>query len=110
MMRIVLLLVASALLLPAQLRVSTAEAMEAAVVKPIPAYNPVAKQMKVSGEVLVEVEIDPEGNVSNATPTKGNVLLSQPAANTVKKWKFKPFQQNGAPTAAVTTLKFNFTM
>lgn len=110
MIRIVLLLVSTALLLPAQLKVSTAEAMGAALVKPVPVYNPVAKQMKVSGEVLVEVEIDAEGNVANATPVKGNVLLSQPAANTVKKWKFKPFQQNGSPTAAVTTLRFNFTL
>jgi TonB family protein len=80
----------------------------AAVEKPQPKYNPLAKQMKVTGDVAVEVRIATSGSVEHVKALSGNALLSSGVVKTVKQWKFKPFEIDGKPTVAVTTLRFSF--
>jgi protein TonB len=92
----------------AELRVPMAEALKAAVNKPIPEYSPVARQMKVAGQVEVEAVIAADGSVEAVKVISGNPLLTASAVNAVKKWKFTPFTSDGQPTKAVTTLTFDF--
>ena len=94
----------------AEVRVSTGDAIRAAVRKPQPEYNPMAKQMRVQGEVEVEVKISDAGDVSDVKVVSGNPLLTQPVVRSVKDWKFTPFQQDGKAAPAVTQLKFTFKM
>jgi TonB family protein len=92
----------------AEIRVSADDAMKAAVNKPQPEYNPVARQMRVSGTVQVEVHIAVDGTVEEVKITSGNALLTANVVSTLKKWTFKPFTTNGDPTKAVATLSFDF--
>jgi len=105
---ILVVLLAFGGVLSAQVHVSTEDALKAAVKKTPPDYPPIARQMKVFGRVEVEVDIDADGNVSEVKATSGNSLLTGGVISAVKKWKFTPFTQNGAPSKAVAILAFDF--
>jgi TonB family protein len=94
----------------AEMRVATDDAMKAAVKKAAPDYPPIAKQLKIAGHVQVDVNIDADGNVESVKVVSGNAMLTQSVILAVKKWKFTPFTQDGAPTKAVTALEFDFKM
>ncbi|MEZ5355952.1 MAG: energy transducer TonB [Bryobacteraceae bacterium] len=91
-----------------EVHVAASQALAAAVNKPQPEYNSLARQMKVTGDVAVEVRIAPSGAVDQVKALSGNALLSSGVVRTLKKWRFKPFEQDGKPAVAVTTLRFNF--
>jgi protein TonB len=92
----------------AEVRVTTTEAMKAAVSKPQPEYSAVARQMKISGKVAVEAVVNTAGAVESVKAVTGNPLLTQSAISAVQKWKFTPFAENGAPAKAIVTLTFDF--
>ncbi len=100
--------VLSAGALLAEMRVSTSDALKAAVSRPAPQYSPIARQMKVAGHVEIEAVVNPDGNVDTAKAVSGNPLLTQSAIQAVQKWKFTPFTANGEATKAVVTLGFDF--
>ncbi len=104
----VVVLFALAASLQAELRVAQGEAVRAAVKKPAPEYSPVARQMRVQGEVEVEVAITDKGEVDQVKVLTGNALLTPNVVKTVKDWKFTPFVEGGKPTSVVTQLKFSF--
>jgi TonB family protein len=91
-----------------EVRVPMSEALKAATNKVQPTYSPVARQMKVSGQVQIEATIDTDGNVEEAKPVSGNPLLTSSAVAAVQKWKFTPFTAEGKPSKAVVTLAFDF--
>lgn len=92
------------------IKVSRADAMSAATSKPSPTYPAIAKQLKVEGEVQVQVLIGEEGKVEGATAVAGNPILTKAALDTVKDWKFAPFKSNGKNVKAQTVLSFVFKM
>lgn len=68
-----------------------------------PAYPQMAKNMKLSGEVYLEVVVDPQGNIKEVRPNAGPAIFSQAAANAVRHWKFAP-----GPYEHVVVVAFNF--
>ncbi len=62
----------------------------AVVHKVPPSYPPLAKQMHITGTVVVTATVDPSGKVIKAESTSGNKLLSASAIDAVKQWKFAP--------------------
>jgi len=91
-------------------RLTQAEALKAAVLKPQPDYPPIAKQLKVEGKVEIEVSIEPSGAVGSVRALTGNVALTGAAVNAVKRWKFEPITDNGKPVPAIAVLAFTFKM
>jgi TonB family protein len=92
----------------ADVHVPASVALAAAETKPQPDYSPLARQMRVTGDVSVEVQIATSGEVDSVKVLAGNALLAGSVVKTVKTWKFKPFLQAGQPTIAVTVLRFTF--
>jgi protein TonB len=92
----------------AEMRVSAAQAVQAAVKKPAPEYNALARQMRIEGEVEVEVEISDKGNVESVKVLKGNSMLTPNVVKAVRGWKFTPFVQDGKAQPAVAPLRFSF--
>lgn len=90
------------------LRITESEAKKATIEKVAPVYPLTARQLKVTGRVVVEAVVSESGGVSEVRPLTGNPILTKPAMEAVKKWKFKPFQAEGHPAAAVVTLSFEF--
>jgi TonB family protein len=62
----------------------------AAVHKVPPAYPAIARQMGISGTVIVTATVDASGKVIKAESTSGNKLLASAAIDAVKQWKFAP--------------------
>jgi TonB family protein len=104
------LIFAIALALPmmAEIRVTHADAVKNAVKRSTPEYSPMAKQMRIQGDVEVEVKISDAGEVADVKVLTGNPMLSAPVVKAMKDWKFTPFQADGKATPAVATLKFSF--
>jgi protein TonB len=89
-------------------KISQAEALSAVVTKVQPEYPVLARQLKLSGTVEMDVLIGENGSVETVTPISGNPVLTKPAADALKKWKFKPFATDGTPVKAQAALKINF--
>jgi TonB family protein len=92
----------------ATLKIAEAEARRIAIDKPSPAYPATARQLKITGKVQVEAVIDEQGGVEEVRIISGNPVLTKPAAEAVKKWRFKSFEAGGRKTKAVASLSFEF--
>jgi TonB family protein len=55
-----------------------------------PTYPQLARQMHITGTVIVTATVDPTGKVLKAESTSGNKLLAASAIDCVKQWKFAP--------------------
>ena len=103
-----LLSIGACLPVAGEVKVTHAEAVKNALRRPNPDYNPMARQMRIQGDVEVEVKIAESGDVADVKVVTGNPMLSQPVVRTVKEWKFTPFTEDGKPAPAVATLRFTF--
>lgn len=90
------------------MRVPEAEAKRAAVEKTAPVYPPMARQMKVTGRVVVNATVKEDGTVDDVKIETGSPILARAAVDAVKKWRFHPFQKDGTAVSAVVTLSFEF--
>lgn len=78
--------------------------------KSSPVYPPMARSMRLTGVVKVELVIDEDGQVAQVQNTSGPPMLKQAATEAVKKWKFKPFTRDGQATKATGFVNFNFSL
>lgn len=79
-----------------------------AVNLPKPAYPPVAKQMRASGQVAVQVLVDEAGNVTSAKATNGHLSLRASAEAAARQSKFYPVRVNNQPVPASGIVVYNF--
>jgi protein TonB len=89
--------------------ITQGEALAAVVSRVNPDFPEMAKQLKLSGAVEVEIVIGESGAVESAKPVNGNPVLTRSAVDALKRWKFKPFQKDGAAVKVQVTLKISFT-
>jgi len=75
-----------------------------------PVYPQEAKDNKLQGVVVLEVDVAVNGTVSDATVITGHRLLVQPALDAVRQWVYKPTLLAGQPVEAVSTVTFNFAL
>lgn len=90
------------------LRVTESELRGAASQKIEPEYPAVARQIRLTGDVDLEVSIDNTGSVEKVTVLRGNTLLAGSSIQAIKRWKFTPFRLDGQATRAVGQIRFNF--
>ena len=55
-----------------------------------PVYPEIAKRMRVTGTVKLEVTVDAAGMVKDVKTVSGNHMLSTAAEEAVRKWRFVP--------------------
>ena len=92
----------------ADVQVTEADAKQAATSKSMPEYSAMARQLKVTGKVELEVVIGADGTVEEVKIASGNPMLTRQCAKAVHDWRFKPFLQDGKPTRAMAPLTFEF--
>ena len=74
-----------------------------------PEYPTQLKRDGVSGVVMVKCTIDVKGNVTETEVVKSSdAAFDEPAVAALKKWRFKPAQQDGAPVAIKVTIPIKF--
>ena len=91
------------------LHVSEQEAQKAIVQKVRPSFPAIAKQLKLSGRVVVDLLVSETGSVEKADVVSGNPVLGTAATTAGKGWKFQPFMADGKPSKAVVRVNFDFT-
>lgn len=74
----------------------------------MPIYPSVAKQAHVEGDVVVDTQIDKNGNVVHMKAVSGPVALRQAAVDAVRRWKYQPSTLDGQPVPVemLVTVKF----
>jgi TonB family protein len=80
-----------------------------AVNLPKPAYPPIAKQMRATGQVAVQVQVDESGNVTSARATSGNLLLRASAEAAARQSRFNPVRIDNQAVKATGVVLYNFT-
>ncbi|NOT49516.1 MAG: TonB family protein, partial [Acidobacteria bacterium] len=75
-----------------------------------PVYSTMAQRSNIEGRVLVEIELDTEGNVVQAKAVSGHQFLRGAAEDAAKKSKFKPAMYGGNPIKGFGTIVYNFTL
>jgi len=83
---------------------------EQAVKAPLPTYPDAAMKDKITGVVLVMIEIDPDGAVTKIkVKPQTNRLLRDAVVDAVKEWLFKPYHRpDGTPGFILSRLAFEF--
>ncbi len=71
-----------------------------------PAYPPIAAAKRVSGTVIIDVEIESDGSVRKATVKNGPALLRKTAREAALRWVFNSAESSGR--ARVAQLVFIF--
>jgi TonB family protein len=74
-----------------------------------PFYPPIAMAARASSDVVVEVKIGTDGNVSSASARSGHPLLQHAATLAARRWRFEPAADgSGVRTASLTfTFRLN---
>ena len=75
-----------------------------------PSYPQIARSMRASGVVRVEIVVDENGDVVEIQNATGHTLLQNAAKDAVAKWKFRPFVRDGEPVKATGFINFNFSL
>lgn len=89
-------------------KVTKSEGMSNATTKVQPDYPPMARQLKIEGAVELEAVVSEAGTVEKVNIVSGNPVLTRPAAEAVKKWKFSPFTAEGKAVKAVVPVSLSF--
>jgi TonB family protein len=75
-----------------------------------PVYPPLARQARIQGVVVLEVDITKDGKVGNLRVITGHPLLIQAAIDAVKQWEYTPLQLNGEAVEVVAPVTVNFVL
>ena len=102
------MLICAAALAEEPKRVSHTAALESATNKVTPDYSAIAKQLKIQGAVHLDAVIAEDGSVERVDIVSGNPLLTKPASEALKKWRFKPFLDAEKPVKVIATFDFAF--
>lgn len=92
----------------AQKKVSRSEAETAVLTRVQPVYPAAARQLRIQGAVELEAVVNTAGEVEKVSIVSGNPVLTRPAAEAVKKWKFKQFTVDGKAVSADVPVTINF--
>lgn len=73
-----------------------------------PEYPPIARMAGAGGPIVVEVEIDEQGNVVSARVVSGHPLLQAATLKAIRAWKFKPSQVNSVAVRITGRITYTF--
>ena len=73
-----------------------------------PDYPMIARQVKVHGDVPVEVIVSPDGRVESARAISGHPLLVPASVEAARRWRFEPTLLNGVPVRVTGVITFAF--
>src|SRR5215831_16524208 len=91
-------------------KVTKIEGLNAATTKVQPEYPAMARQLKIEGSVELEAVVTETGVVEKVNIVSGNPVLTKPASDAIKKWKFAPFTSDGKAVKALVPVTLSFKM
>jgi TonB family protein len=66
-----------------------------------PVYPPMARSMRLSGEVHVDATVAADGHVESTKATSGHPMLAAAAQAAVARWKFAPGTESSVVSVVV---------
>lgn len=78
------------------------------IYRPAPVYPELAKQTRLSGNVVVDTILDENGNVTNMKILSGPPLLYQAALDALSKWRYQPTYLNDQPVSVELIVTITF--
>jgi TonB family protein len=73
-----------------------------------PVYPAIARSARVSGTVVIEATIGPDGKVVDTKVVKSVPMLDQAALDAVQQWEYTPSLLNGVPVPVTVTVTIDF--
>ncbi|MEK6287684.1 MAG: energy transducer TonB [Acidobacteriota bacterium] len=73
-----------------------------------PSYPPLAVQIRLQGDVAVEIIIAPDGRVETARVISGHPILATSAREAAMAWRFEPTLLNKVPVRVTGVITFVF--
>jgi periplasmic protein TonB len=89
-------------------KVTKSEAMNAVASKVSPDYPIMAKQLRIQGTVELEAVVAESGEVAKVEIVSGNPILTAASVQAVKRWKFKPFLDDGRAVRVLAPISLDF--
>ena len=76
-----------------------------------PVYSEEAREAKVQGTAVLEIEVWPDGKAHNIRVVRGlGRGLDEQAVKAVEQWEFEPGLKDGEPVRVAATVEMNFRM
>jgi periplasmic protein TonB len=91
-------------------KVTRNEGLNAVTSKVSPEYPPIARQLKIEGMVELEALVTESDTVEKVNILSGNPMLTRPASEALKKWKYAPFTIDGKAVKALVPVSLSFRM
>jgi TonB family protein len=95
-------------IVPVKIRLEPEEASKQLVHRVEPTYPPDAKIAGIEGNVILEITIGVDGNVSDVREITGPTELTPAAVAAVKQWQYRPTLYRGRPQLATTEVEIRF--
>src|SRR5262249_4353531 len=81
------------------------DVLQSKLIKKIePVYPELAKRARVSGMVILNVQVNEQGRVEEIQVIRGNPLLNDSAVQAVRQWVYSPTLLNGEPVPVTATV------
>ena len=75
-----------------------------------PVYPAIAKAAHVQGDVVVSVELAPNGTVKSTKLVSGPPMLRQVTIDALQHWTYQPFQDGSDPIEVTGNVTVSFTL
>ena len=75
-----------------------------------PQYPQVARQMRLQGVVVLDLQIDNAGSVKGAKVVSGSPLLTAAAIDATRRWHFQPATLGDRAVPSTETVKVSFSL
>lgn len=96
---------------PAKLVVRSGTVMEAMLVERVqPDYPELAKNIGLSGTVILRARIGTDGEVRDLRLVSGNALLARSALEAVREWRYRPTMLNGEAVEVETEITVKYVL
>jgi periplasmic protein TonB len=73
-----------------------------------PQYPYIALCDRIQGEVVLAVQVAPEGTVKTVRLVTGHPYLASAAIEAVRQWRYRPFTEAGQPVEVEVTVALSF--
>jgi periplasmic protein TonB len=75
-----------------------------------PVYPELARRVRLSGTVVLEVLVSEEGTITELKVLTGHPLLNDAAVQAVSQWRYAPLLLNGEPVPVLATVTVVFSL
>jgi len=78
--------------------------------KVLPTYPPLARSVRIQGQVVLQAVISKQGAIENLRMVAGHPMLVPAAIEAVRQWRYRPYVLNNEPVEVETQITVNFSL